>query len=162
MSTPAFDFSQLLEKAARIRDHADSIFVRERIEEGRYDNVALTELPAELAIGHVLRLLGLSGGVARTNDTPERLQSVELFAWIGEDEYGSGEIGLKQARMPAGYIPLVVIKGPGTAEHGAKLFGDELQDALNTQAVHYGKKIYLCRFRFAEVLCSTPEGEALK
>jgi hypothetical protein len=35
---------------------------------------------------------------------------LELFAWVGEDELGSGEIGLKQAHAPAGLIPMVAIR----------------------------------------------------
>jgi hypothetical protein len=32
-----------------------------------------------------------------------------LYAWIGEDEFGSGEIGLKRGLVPAGIIPLVTM-----------------------------------------------------
>ena len=35
------------------------------------------------------------------------VEDVELYAWVGEDEFGSGEIGLKQGLVPAGMIPLV-------------------------------------------------------
>jgi hypothetical protein len=37
------------------------------------------------------------------------LKDIELFVWLGEDEEGSGEIGLKQALVPARLIPMVSI-----------------------------------------------------
>lgn len=76
--------------------------------------------------------------------------SVELFAWIGEDELGSGEIGLKQAYCPAGYIPLVAVSR-------AKMEQSYLVDQMNAQAARYGKKIRLARFVFAGSLRETPE-----
>jgi len=40
----------------------------------------------------------------------DELEDVELFAWLGRDEFGSGEIGLKQGVVPAGLIPIVSVK----------------------------------------------------
>jgi len=84
---------------------------------------------------------------------PERLKAVELYAWVGEDELGSGVIGLKQGRVPAGYIPMVA-----TTEE--KMKREFLMVAMSTQAATYGRKIYLCRFRFDGVVWATHEGEA--
>lgn len=86
--------------------------------------------------------------------TPDRLLPVELFAWIGEDELGSGVIGIKQGLVPAGMIPLVAT-APGKVNRA------ELLAAMGSQAMGYGKKIYLCRFTFAEVLWATHEGDPL-
>lgn len=72
-------------------------------------------------------------------------EDIELFAWIGEDELGSGEIGLKQGLTLAGFIPLVAI-------HRGKLDRADLILQLEQQAAQYGKKIQLARFTFVEVL----------
>lgn len=80
----------------------------------------------------------------------ERLKSIELFAWLGEDELGSGEIGIKRGLVPAGMIPLVAV----SLEKMKKLDG-----AMELQARKYGKKIRLCRFVFAEVMAETGAGE---
>lgn len=77
------------------------------------------------------------------------VENVELYAWIGEDELGSGEIGIKQALVPAGRIPLVAIDR-------AKM--EALWPRLDLQARMYGKKIRLCRFRFVDVVRETTEG----
>ena len=146
--------ADLLERAARFRDSADRIFVRAEVH-GLKLTVALTQLPVQEAIDHVLRMLGLTDGVAPASDTPERLRSIELFAWLGEDEYGSGEIGLKQAAVPAGMIPMVAVDP-------LKMNRVQIADAMRAQAEAYGKKIYLCRYRLEAVLYTTPEGEALK
>jgi hypothetical protein len=79
---------------------------------------------------------GLSG---MSND------EIELFAWIGEDEFGSGEVGLKQGLTQAGYIPLVAI-------HRGKMDRADMILQLERQAAIYGKKIQLARFKFVEVL----------
>lgn len=84
--------------------------------------------------------------------TPPRLQQTELFAWIGEDEHGSGVIGLKQAEVPAGYIPLV-------ATTAAKMSQGYIRVAMGVQAHNSGKRIYLCRFTFDSVVLETGAGE---
>lgn len=85
-------------------------------------------------------------------EIPNRLKPIELFAWLGEDELGSGEIGIKQGLVPAGYIPLVAIKLD-------KISG--MMISLNAQAAMYGKKVYLCRFTLQDVVGETVEGEPL-
>lgn len=87
-------------------------------------------------------------------DSPERLKSIELFAWLGEDELGSGIVGLKQAIVPSGYTALV-------ATSRIKIDRAIITPGLSLQAAEYGKKIYLCRFKFQEVLWTTEEGEPL-
>lgn len=68
---------------------------------------------------------------------------MELFAWIGEDELGSGELGLKQAIVPAGWIPLVALRQE-------KINAEPIRLQLQQQASTYGKTIRLCRFRLVE------------
>jgi hypothetical protein len=89
----------------------------------------------------------------RMSELPEKLRSVELFAWIGEDEYGSGEIGIKQGFVPLGLIPLVSVDQAKAAK---------LAEQMEHQAKQYGKTIFLCRFTLAEVITATVEGEPLK
>jgi hypothetical protein len=81
----------------------------------------------------------------------DRVKEVELFAWVGEDERGSGTVGLKQGIVPAGLVPLVAIK---SHEHKMRA----LKRQLETQAKNSGKRIYLCRFTFVEIVDSTEAG----
>jgi hypothetical protein len=62
-----------------------------------------------------------------------------LYAWIGEDELGSGVVGLKQALVPAGYIPLVSLDR-------AKLDTPSIRAQLQQQASQFGKTIRLVAF----------------
>lgn len=78
------------------------------------------------------------------------IETVELYAWIGEDELGSGEIGLKQGTVPAGCIPLVAVD---------PLKMVRLRGQMEQQARVYGKRIRLCRFSFVEVLIETVNGK---
>jgi hypothetical protein len=86
------------------------------------------------------------GGPAGQPASPpdQRLRDVELFAWLGEDELGSGELGLKQARVPAGLIPMVSILKE-------KMQRRDVLDGLTIQALIFKKEISLCRFTFAGV-----------
>lgn len=84
-------------------------------------------------------------------ETPENVKAVALYAWLGEDELGSGVVGLKQALVPAGYIPLVAVDG-------AKIDRDFLRQNLQAQANAYGKTIRLCKFVFEqEIVTIEPE-----
>ena len=84
-------------------------------------------------------------------ETPDKVKKVELYAWVGEDEFGSGQIGIKQALVPAGYIPLVSI-------NGSRLSEDDIKDQLQKQARKYGKTIRLCKFEFVEeIVTLNPE-----
>lgn len=62
-----------------------------------------------------------------------------LYAWVGEDEMGSGEVGLKQALVPAGLIPLVSI-------HRASIDTPSIRAQLRAQVNRYGKTIRLVAF----------------
>jgi hypothetical protein len=80
----------------------------------------------------------------------ENLARVELFAYLGEDEFGSREIGLKQATVPAGLIPMVAVRRDKMEKYFAQ---------LEAQAAAFGKRIYLCRFQLVEVIRETEHGE---
>ncbi len=82
----------------------------------------------------------------------ESYEKAELFAWIGEDEFGSGKVGLKQGFTQAGLIPLVAM-----SFDRAKM--ERLLPQMNAQAEKYGKKIRLCRFVFQGVALATIEGK---
>ena len=79
--------------------------------------------------------------------TPENVREVALYAWVGEDELGSGEVGLKQHLMPCGITPLVAVKRE-------KMDRDEVVIAMTGQSAVYGKTIRLCKFVFQEVIAT--------
>ena len=85
------------------------------------------------------------------NDRPQIREPITLYAWIGEDELGSGRIGLKQGFVPAGCIPLVAM-----SYDLAKMA--RLQPQMETQAQRCGKKIRLCKFVCADVVSETSAG----
>lgn len=64
---------------------------------------------------------------------------MKLYAWIGEDEFGSGVVGLKQGIVPAGCIALVAIDR-------AKIDTPAIRAQLQAQADHFGKPIRLAEF----------------
>jgi hypothetical protein len=75
----------------------------------------------------------------------ERIEDVRLFAWLGEDEHGTGVIGLKQARVPAGLMAIV-------ATSQAKVDRFDIEVQLAEQAEQYGKQISLVEFRVERVI----------
>jgi hypothetical protein len=77
--------------------------------------------------------------------------SMVIYAWVGEDEFGSGEIGLKQGVVPAGVIPLAAM-----GHHYDRVA--KLLPQMEIQATMHGKKISLCKFVFAEVVTETKAG----
>lgn len=87
--------------------------------------------------------------------TDPRLKSLGLFAWVGEDEYGSGEIGLKQGITGAGTVPLVAVQRE-------KIDRPDLREGLSRQSRAFTKPIYLARFAFAEILGLVDEPSAAK
>lgn len=74
------------------------------------------------------------------------LSQIELFAWLGEDELGSGEIGIKSALCALGIIPMVAI---------SRATMEKVRPNLELQSAVCGKKISLCRFVFKEVVNET-------
>lgn len=62
-----------------------------------------------------------------------------IYAWVGEDELGSGKVGIKQGRVPAGIIPLVAMD-----YHLDRLA--KLLPGMEAQAAKSGKRIRLMKF----------------
>jgi hypothetical protein len=69
----------------------------------------------------------------------------DLFAWVGDDEFGSGAVGIKQARVPAGLIPLVAVDR-------RKMDRDDVIAQLRRQALTYGTTIRLVRYVAVETV----------
>lgn len=67
----------------------------------------------------------------------------ECYAWIGEDELGSGQVGLKQGLAPAGLVPLVAVQR-------SKIDQLYLRRQLQDQVAAFGKPIRLVRLVWAE------------
>jgi len=86
----------------------------------------------------------------REDELTRNLEDVELFAWLGLDEFGSGKIGLKQGVVPAGLIPIVSIEQEKV---------DKYWDQAEEQARECGKRIYLCRFKLVEIVRQTERGD---
>lgn len=81
---------------------------------------------------------------------PLDIRHMELFAVVGEDEFGSGEFGLKQGKCPAGFIPMVSIQ-QGKVEKYFPQFEEF--------AKLYGKKYFLARFTFVEIVKESENGK---
>ncbi len=71
----------------------------------------------------------------------------DLLAWIGEDETGSGKVGIKQALCNAGMIPIV-----GVADHETKLTYSSIARQMQLQADAHKKVIRLVRYVAVEEL----------
>ena len=84
----------------------------------------------------------------------KELKDLVVVAWVGEDELGSGKIGIKQGACAAGFIPLAAMDFDEW-----KLARPEMVRQMEAQAAVYGKRIRLVRFRFAEVVLETEHGE---
>lgn len=80
---------------------------------------------------------------------PEKL---DLYAWIGEDEFKAGSIGLKQGLVPAGLIPMVSV---------SKEKLDKYWQQAEDQARIYGRRIYLAKFSLVEILEETKSVETI-
>ena len=79
----------------------------------------------------------------------KEIEVPDLYAWVGEDELGSGEIGLKQGVVPAGTIPMVAI----SQEKMEKYW-----DQAELMARRYGKRIFLVRFAAVDIVRQTETG----
>ena len=87
------------------------------------------------------------------NETDPRIERMVLYAWVGEDEMGSGEVGLKQGTVPAGNIALVSCKE-------GKMDQPYIVEQLRIQASIWGKPIRLCRFVFEKELLTLEPGRS--
>ena len=73
-----------------------------------------------------------------------RVTEMVLHAWVGEDELGSGEVGIKAGFVPAGCIPLVACKE-------GKVDQRYIVEQMQAQSKQYGKVIRLAQFIFNSV-----------
>lgn len=78
-----------------------------------------------------------------------------LVAYVGQDELGSGIVGLKQALVPAGLIPLVAIESDSV-----KLTRGYVIEQMQMPADAYGKAIRLVRYAPVEVFLEIEPREA--
>lgn len=69
----------------------------------------------------------------------------DLLAWMGEDELGSGKIGIKQASVPAGIIPMVAVES-----HRDRM--EKVTPQMRQQARQWGVTIRLVRYVAVEEL----------
>ena len=74
-----------------------------------------------------------------------------IYAWVGEDEHGSGKVGIKQGMVPAGIIPLAAM-----SYHLDRLA--KLKPQMEIQAAASGKKIRLVKFVATEIAAETKAG----
>lgn len=84
----------------------------------------------------------------------KNLPEMELYAWVGMDELGSGEIGIKSAIVPAGCIPIV-------ATQREKIDTPRIRAQMDAMGKEYGTRISLCQFKYSEELDAVghPVGE---
>lgn len=73
------------------------------------------------------------------------LEGLEVLAWVGEDELGSGKVGMKQIMTPKGVSALAAIAPGEWLKH------EVVQNTMQHQANAYGKTIYLCKFQIVGV-----------
>jgi hypothetical protein len=79
------------------------------------------------------------------------------IAWIGEDEFGNGEVGIKRAILGYELFPLVFMEGQRNA---VMLQSGGLLEQLQAMANEYGKPLRLVRFVAAETIMTIePKGK---
>ena len=80
--------------------------------------------------------------------------AVDLLAWIGEDEFGSGKIGIKQAYVAAGCVPIVAV-----LDDKPKVARQAIVDQMQHMSDQYGKTIRLVRYEpVEEIIVVRPRG----
>ena len=76
-----------------------------------------------------------------------------LYAWMGMDELGSGQVGIKQGIVPAGpfrWFPSTRPRSRNTSPN------------YRLKPCAMGRKLYLVRYTVEEVVLMTDEGTALE
>lgn len=79
------------------------------------------------------------------------MSRLAIYAWVGEDEFGSGRVGIKQGITAAGCIPLAAM------DYDLHKL-TRMVPLMEEQAKRYGKKIRLCKFEMIEVAAETKAG----
>lgn len=80
-----------------------------------------------------------------SDDVDQRVKEMQVWAWVGDDdEFDTGEVGLKQGFTPCGLIPLVACKA-------GKIDQPYILDQMRALVGVSGKTRYLARFTFQAV-----------
>jgi hypothetical protein len=83
--------------------------------------------------------------------------TLHLFAWVGLDEHGNGEVGIKRAYVNNQLMPLVFVEGQDAAV--AWLNSEALRVGLQGMANTYGIPLRLVRFtEVQEIARVEPDG----
>jgi hypothetical protein len=77
------------------------------------------------------------------------LDDLELYAWIGDDEFSSDGLSIKRALAPTGCVPLVALRRDKV---------EQMKPRMEAEARLMGRKIHLVRFVPAEVVAQTEAG----
>lgn len=103
---------------------------------------ALAGLANQDQYSHSADMLRLAAKELKSHYDNPKNDNLKVYAWYGVDEFGS-EVGLKQARVPAGMIPLVAMQ-----EHkiNVPIIIQQLQD----QSSIYNRNIKLGKFVLVE------------
>jgi hypothetical protein len=80
-------------------------------------------------------------------EIPQEVSAVEILAWVGEDEEGSGVIGMKQVMIPGKGVTNLA----ATDKPDVWVSRDEIRAGMQAQADMYGKTIYLCRYKLDRI-----------
>lgn len=120
----------------------------------------IPDVGSECYSGGVITLESLDRLIALTREltlfameTGELRAIPDVYAYVGEDEFGGAGIGLKQGDVPAGRIPLAVIES-----HLHKIRRPHLVAQLQLQVNTYKKPIRLVRYvAVEEILVIKPE-----
>lgn len=78
----------------------------------------------------------------------------DLLAYIGEDEFERGYVGIKQAMVPAGFIPIVAVE-----QDQEKITRPHIIEGLQQQVNVFHKPIRLIRYvAVEEIFVLEPKG----
>jgi hypothetical protein len=78
------------------------------------------------------------------------ISQINLYAWVGEDEFSAGHFGIKQGIVPVRGSPFPPACIPLVSVEQGRMLDRGIPDAMKAQVSIYRKTIYLCRFSFAE------------
>lgn len=82
-------------------------------------------------------------------------RNFQAYAWVGEDEFGSGSVGFKQFMVFPSEVGIPLSLMPAVSPDLEKITRAAIKRQLHAQAKKFGKSIYLVRLRvdsIAEVI----------
>lgn len=77
-------------------------------------------------------------------------EKLTAVAWVGEDELGSGEVGIKRVLLEGQPMALVLMETQRNVME--KLTDEELMRGLQDMVNHYGKPVRLVRLQVVDEL----------